>query len=212
MTEGGNSRSSGGDSGDLLEAMLAFQQGHRDAFDALYQAIWSPVCLRAARMGLRAEESEEITQKVLVRIFLYCAKAEFRSTAQIWSWVYTITVREVYKHWRRRRPELVSEEGLELLQRQAAAADDDPVTLATDAEVLSAVDDCIGRLGEAERLYLLGPLVQGLPFRQAAALHGLTLGQFKHRYEQALDAVRTCMESKGHGLRRKSRTDSQEDD
>ena len=69
--------------------MLAFQQGHRDAFDALYQAIWSPVCLRAARMGLRAEESEEITQKVLVRIFLYCAKAEFRSTAQIWSWVYT---------------------------------------------------------------------------------------------------------------------------
>jgi RNA polymerase sigma factor (sigma-70 family) len=163
-------------------------------------------------MGLRADEAEEIAQKVLVRVFLYCSKTEFHHVAQVWAWVYTITVREVYKHWRRRRPELVSEEGLESLQRQAVTTDDDPATAATAAEALRAVDECIGRLGEAERLYLLGPLVQGLTFRQAAALHGLTLGQFKHRYEQALEAVRACMESKGHDLGPNPRTGGRRDD
>lgn len=192
----------------LLETMWAFQQGDRSAFDALYGVMWPRVCLRAHKMGLGPEEGEEIAQKVLVRVYLHAGKAQFESKGRLWSWVYTITAREVYKHWKRKRPELVSEEGLERLEAQPTDASNDPVTHAVGAEVLSDADDCIERLSDADRLYLLGPLVHGLTFRQAAAAHGLTLGRFKHRYGKALEAVRGCMEAKGHDLRETRRTNN----
>ncbi len=180
--------------------------GDRAAFDVLYPTIWRRVYQRAAKMGLRGEECEDVAQKVLVRVYLYAARAEFDRKEKVWAWVYTIATREVYKHWKRKRPELVSEEGLNLLESQATGPSADPATHAVEAEVLSGVDDCIGRLIDADRLYLLGPLVQGLTFRQAAAAHGLTLGQFKHRYTRALEAVRDCMKAKGHDLQKTRRT------
>ena len=191
----------------LLEVMRSFQQGDRSAFDALYGAIWPRVCLRAHKMGLGPEEGEEIAQKVLVRVYLHAGKARFESKGRLWSWLYTITAREVYKHWKRRRPELVSEEGLKLLESQAPSSSDDPATHAVGTEILSDADDCIGRLSDADRLYLLGPLVHGLTFRQAAEVHGMSLGRFKHRYGKALEAVRGCMAAKGHDLPRNPRTD-----
>ncbi len=185
---------------DLLEAMLAFQGGDDAVFDAIYQAVWGPVYLRASKMGLGHEESQDIAQKVLVRVYLYARKADFDSKERLWSWIYTIAVREIYKYWKHKRPEMVSEEGLELLHSQPTDPIDDPAVLTAKTEVLGDVGECIGRLGEAERLYLLGPLVQNLTFRQAAVIYRLRLGQFKHRYEKALKKVRNCMKAKGYDL------------
>lgn len=182
----------------LLESMWAFQQGEVAAFDVLYAALWPSVYGRARRMALPPEEAEDITQKVLVRVYEKAADARFDSEKGLWGWVYTIARREVYKQWKRRRPELISDEGLEGLLRLPGAAEDDPADAAVDAETLQDLGECVQRLGEKDRLYLAGPLVQGLPFRHVAALHRLTLGQFKHRYEKALAAVRDCMCRKGH--------------
>ncbi len=68
------------------------------------------------------------------------------------------------------------------------------------SEILEDAGECIGRLEENQRLYLLGHLVGELTFRQAADIHDLSLGQFKHRYEKAIDSVRNCMKSKGHAI------------
>ena len=185
---------------ELLAAMQAFQQGDKTCFQMVYEHLWRGVYLRASKMGLSRSDSEEIAQKVLVRVYLYASRASFRSARRLWSWVYTITVREVYKHWRRRRPELLAGDLPELLSAGSADCGEDPTDAAATAEEMRDVGDCIGRLEQAERVHLLGPLVQGLSFRQAAALHALTLGVFKHRYERALQKVRDCMKSKGHEL------------
>ena len=185
---------------DLLEAMRAFQRGDSVVFDTIYQTVWGPVYLRANKMGLGHEESQDITQKVLVRVYLYAGRAKFDSKERLWSWVYTIAVREIYKYWKRKRPETVSEEGLKLMHSQPTNPDDDPAVLTAETEVLGDVGECIGRLDEANRIYLLGPLVQNLTFRQSAAICRLRLGQFKHRYEKALKKVRNCMKEKGHNL------------
>ena len=178
--------------------MRAFQQGDRASFDRLCQAAWGRLCARAVKLGLGREEAEDIAQKALVRTYLYAAKARFDSERELWAWLYRIATREVYKHWRRKRPELISEEGLELLQNQPTAAQDDPAAVAAGSEAVADAGDCVARLAPDERLSLLGPLLHGLTFRAAAALHGLSLGQFKHRYETALERVRECMKRKGH--------------
>jgi len=185
---------------DLLAAMRAFQRGEKACFEKVYEHLWRSVYLRASKMGLSRSDSEEIAQKVLVRVYLYGPRARFDSTRQLWGWVYTITVREIYKHWRRQRPELLADELLEVLPALPGGSADDPADPAATAEELQDVGDCIGRLERAERVHLLGPLVQDLSFRQAAAIHGLTLGRFKHRYERALQKVRDCLRAKGHEL------------
>ena len=81
---------------------------------------------------------------------------------------------------------------------QPTAAQDDPAAVAAGSEAVADAGDCVARLAPDERLSLLGPLLHGLTFRAAAALHGLSLGQFKHRYETALERVRECMKRKGH--------------
>ena len=183
-----------------MTLMQAFQGGRRESFDPLYELLWPPVVRRARRLGLDTHTAEEIAQKVLVRVYLYAGRASFGRPGQIWAWVYTIATREVYKSWRRKRPDVVSGEALEVWASTAADTSPPPSAAAASAEALEAVDQCIASLDEAGRMVLLGVLVGDLTFRQAAKAHGLTLGQFKHRYEKALALVRRCMQSKGHDL------------
>lgn len=192
--------------------MRVFQQGDGAAFNALYAAMWPSVYGRGRKMGLRPDEAEEIAQKVLVRVYLYAGRARFESSKRLWAWVYTIATRQIYRHWKGRRPDLISDEGLEALAGRPAGAADDPAASAIETEALADVEQCLDRLDESDRLHLLGPLVQGLTFRQAAAVHGLTLGRFKHRYERALEQVRDCMRGKGHDFGEISRTGRPEPD
>ena len=196
-----NSVQPGAASLGMLEAIQAFQSGDGDAFESACPQIWRAVYVRACKMGLDPEESEDIAQKVLVRVYLYASKAEFTSKGRLWSWIYTITVREIYKYWGRKRPEFVSEEALQVLfDDRLADSAEDPAVISVASEIVEDVEECIGRLDEKQRLCLLGPLVSEFTFRQAAAIHDLSLGQFKHRYEKALARVRDCMKSKGHEI------------
>ena len=186
--------------GEVLAIARAFQRGERGSFDRLYERLWGPVALRASRMGLGAHEAEEIAQRTLVRVYLYAARASFDRPQQLWAWVYTIATREVYKLWRKRRPDVVAGEALEVWASMAADASPGPPDVAEADEALADVEQCVSALDEAGRMVLLGILVGGLTFRQAAKAHGLSLGQLKHRYEKALGKVREGMRAKGHDV------------
>ncbi len=186
---------------ELLDAMHQFQGGSDDAFETVYRRLWRPVAARVGRMGLRGDLVDELTQKALVRVYLYARKATFDSAGRLWGWVLTIATREVYKHWRKRRPDLAGEDALEAWSAEAAAPAETPADAAETAETDADARDCLGRLEDDARRKLAGVLVGGLTFRAAAAAEGLTLGQFKHRYEKALARVRDCMRAKGHDVR-----------
>ena len=200
LHEMSNLEPSNSNGSDLLEAMRSFQQGVQASFDSVHKAICGPVYRRAFKMGLKDTDAEEITQKVMVRIYLYAPKATFAGIRQLWGWIYTITAREVYKYWAKRRPETICDQVMELWLDQSSDPQDDPASTTEAKEMIDDVNDCIRRLNEADRLHLLGPLTQGVTFRQAAAIHRLTLGKFKHLYQKALHLVRECMKSKGHIL------------
>jgi RNA polymerase sigma factor (sigma-70 family) len=180
--------------------MHAFQAGRQESFQTLYAAFWPAAFLRASRMGLPPQEAEEVAQRTLVRVCLYARRASFGRPEQLWAWLYTIASREVYKLWRAKPAHVLSGQAWESWSANAADASPAPPAAAASAEAVEHVEECIARLPEAERAALLAVLVGGLTFRQAAAAHGLRLGQFKHRYEKALAKVRQCMRSKGHDV------------
>lgn len=200
MPQGSDNSPGNSISSDLLSVMLVFQQGQKSVFDDIDGKIRGPVSLRIRKMGLRGNDCDDITQQVLVRIYLYAPKARFKTLSHLWAWIYTIAAREIYKHWKKKRPELISDEGLALLHNQQTDPVSNPLQIVASDEAVGDVGECVERLEEDARLHLLGPLAQELSFRQAAAIHGMTLGQFKHRYEKALAAVRKCMEAKGYDI------------
>ena len=185
---------------ELLSIVRAFQRGDRGSFDRLYERLWGPIALRASRMGLGRDECEETAQKVLVRVYLYASTASFDATAKVWAWVYAIATREVYKLWRKRRPESISPEALEAWAGKSTDPSDGPPAAAASAETIEHVQQCLSKLEPDERRALLGVLLGQLTFRQAAEEEDLRLGQFKHRYVKALDKVRRCMRVKGHDV------------
>ena len=186
--------------GGLLSTVRAFQQGRRGEFDRLYAALWGPLVVRASRMGLGSDESEEIAQRTLVRVYRYAAAASFGRVQQFWAWVYTIARREVYKLWRKQRPEAVREEAAGLWGPEAADPATGPADAAAMAEAVRDARACTLDLEDSERAILLGVVSGGLTFRRAARTLGLTLGQFKHRYECALRKVRCGMRARGHDV------------
>lgn len=180
---------------DLLTIMQAFQHGDQSAFDALWETVRRSIYYRAKKRGLAHEEAEDIAQKVLVRVYLYAARATFTHVAQVWGWIRTITRNEVIKFQQKKRPDA---NGPELNENMPAENGIDPIGHAAETEGVQDVGECISRLTELAQQCLQGPLVDSLTFRQAAAACDLSLGKFKHRYEQALRQVRECMKAKGH--------------
>lgn len=199
MTSQDTDSESRGDEG-LLSRVHAFQRGDASAFDPLYAALWGPVVVRARRMGLPPDQAEEIAQKTLVRVYLYAGRGSFGHVRQLWAWVYLIATREVYKHWRKKHPEALSQDVLETLAAEGPDPSPRPPEAAEQAEAFADLKACLSGLDEAERMLLLGVLAGGLTFRQAAREHGLSLGQFKHRYEKARARLRDAMRARGHDV------------
>jgi RNA polymerase sigma factor (sigma-70 family) len=185
----------------VFAAVRRFQAGEQAAFEAIAEELFVPVARKFAAMRLPASEIDELVQQVLVRVYLKVGEADFRAKEQFWAWVYTIATRQAYKHWRKKRPDLLAPEHVEIFADRPTPADEQPLHQAISEEASAHLTECVDTLPREQQLYVLGPLTQDLTFRDAARQHGLTLGQFKHRYEKALDRLRECMKSKGHDVK-----------
>ena len=191
----------GPDDADVLRMMWSFQQGDVSAFDELSLAMWDRICGKAKARGRRwgktlgEDEAEDTAQKVLTKIYVHAAKATFEHAGQVFAWIFVITKREVDRYLRKRSPQLTEQE---VLERELDCGDVHPAESLANSEALEHLGDCIGQLKDADREFLQDHSVKGMTFRQAAAVNGVSLGQFKHRHEKALQQVRDCMKSKGH--------------
>ena len=193
-------RPDGNDAG-VLRAMHAFQQGDESAFDEFSLAMWDRIRGKATararrwRQAFGEEDAEDIAQKVLAKIYVHAAKATFEHVGQVFAWTFVITQREVDRHFRKKHPQSTDPEALDW---NPDPNDSHPAQGLANAEALKHLEDCVAQLRDMERKYLQGHLIRGLTFRQSAASNGISLGQFKHRYEKALQQVRECMKTKGH--------------
>lgn len=118
--------------------------GDRSAFEPLYRALW-PRALRVARRRSRVEESEDVAQSAMLRVF---ARApEFERGRAVLPWFYAIVANEVRAHRTKSAPPVID----------ADTNVEDPESVVCARELTDALEHAIASLDRdaAESIHAL---------------------------------------------------------
>jgi RNA polymerase sigma-70 factor, ECF subfamily len=155
--------------------------GDRRAFDELYRRHADWVFRRLTRLIGPLPEREDLMQQVFFEA--YRALPSFRGDAAFATFLYRIVVNIAYDHLRRRKPDRVGWDDLELSDLVAPGAS--PETAAREREQLVRVLDCLGRVKPKKRIAFVLRVVEGLSLDEIAVLTGANAPAVGQRVKHA---------------------------
>ena len=167
---------------DSINRVLA---GERDAFRSLVVRHQSAVCATIAALRPRAGDGEDLAQEVFLAAFRHLrtfdvARGSFRS------WMLAIT-RNICRS-AGNRPVAARLDGL-----GECADTRTPDSLATQAEWFQRLDSGLASLPEEQRLVFVLVELQGLSYREAAAIAAVNVGTVKSRLFRAKATLRELL-------------------
>jgi RNA polymerase sigma-70 factor (ECF subfamily) len=178
---------------DVDEALVAeAARGNRDAFDVLVRRYQSRLFQLIRILTRGDEESEDLVQETFVRA--YRAVHRFRGESTFRTWLHRIAVNVVRTHLTRRggrrgtrRFETNDEEDA---VAQLASADD----LETAVVRRRMIDQALAQLPADLRLLVTLRDVQGLEYREIAAITRLPIGTVESRIFRSRRRLRPLLE------------------
>ena len=180
------------DEAALLDAARSGDSAALDALIAHYQP-------RVLRFGLRMCNDTEDAQDVMQETLLAAARGirQFRGTASLTTWLYTIARSFCIKKRRRSKFAPTHESSLnDDANREAlrvAAPDRSPEQAALDGELEQALKKAIGGLEPMYREVLVLRDVEGLTAPEVAEVVGASVGAVKSRLHRARGAVKEAL-------------------
>jgi RNA polymerase sigma-70 factor (ECF subfamily) len=185
-----------GDDGALVERCL---RGDERAYRELISRYRRQVYTVALRMMRSAEDAEDVTQEVFIRMFR--ALDRYDPTRPFGAWIQTITSRLCIDHLRRRRLRPVS-----LFQRDTQSDEEymievedqgpGPEVLAQHQEESQRADALIDSLPEHYRIVVMMRHVQDLSYEEIAEALHLPLGTVKARIHRAREILKNRIEER----------------
>lgn len=173
------------------------RQGDPSAFDGLFHKYKSTVLNLAFRFLRDRHAAEDVAQEVFIKI--YQGKVRVDPAAKFSTWLYRVTVNASLDAVRRRKrsprslDEAVSDEEGEsrsLLDRVPDARAASPGTTASREELAALIDHHIARLPEKFRAPLLLHQFQEMPYRDVAAILGISEKAVERRLYHARELLR----------------------
>lgn len=161
--------------------MEEYQEGSREAFDALYRRYAPRVMGYIQKRGLAADQAEEVLQQVFIK--LHQSRQRFDPKLPFPSWIFTITRHALIdfirqnKKWRAAEP----------LADPAAAADLEPETLSLES------------LDKDERELIEHRYLGDKSYREISALLGISEENARQKASRALRKLRQALKRKPHG-------------
>jgi RNA polymerase sigma-70 factor (ECF subfamily) len=178
---------------DVDDALVAeAARGNRDAFDALVRRYQSRLFQLIRIMTRGDEESEDLVQETFVRA--YRAVHRFRGESTFRTWLHRIAVNVVRTHLThrgRRGTRRVETNDDEDAVAQLASADD----LETAVVRRRMIDQALAQLPADLRLLVTLRDVEGLEYREIAAITRLPIGTVESRIFRSRRRLRPLLEA-----------------
>lgn len=177
-------------SDDLAPLVERSRQGDMEAFGALVAETETYVYNLAYRILGNAQEAEDMTQDVFVRVWR--ALPEFRADSKFTTWLYRIVVNTSLNRRRQLRAELQTvdrDDALDGLALPREASGADPSAAAIDRETIAALWAAVERLSAKYRLVIALFYQEGLSYEEIAELLALPLGTVKSHLSRARRAL-----------------------
>jgi RNA polymerase sigma-70 factor, ECF subfamily len=179
---------------DLIASAL---RGSLDAFNALVTLHQDAVYTLTYRVMGDADSADDATQEAFINAYRHLNSyrgGSFRS------WLLRIATNTCYDELRRRKrrpatsfeelPGGESDDGPALPAQTAT-----PEESAQQAELASAIQNCIGGLQDDYRVTLVMSDVEGFSYQEIADATGVQLGTVKSRLSRARTSMRRCLEA-----------------
>ncbi|RMD72507.1 MAG: sigma-70 family RNA polymerase sigma factor [Bacteroidetes bacterium] len=174
---------------DELQHIRAIGQGDRKAFEALYRRYADRVYNTALGFAKNAEDAEEITQDVFVRIWR--GAQAFKGEAAVHTWIYRITVNAALSFLKKKEKHAAVSSGEGLPD---GATFDHPGARLENKEKARLLFQVIDTLPDNQRTAFLLSYVEHLPRQEVADVMGLSLKAVESLLQRAKQNLRKRLE------------------
>jgi RNA polymerase sigma-70 factor (ECF subfamily) len=163
--------------------------GDREAFTELVRRYESRVYNLAIALGVRRGDAEDVAQDVFIRV--YRGLERFRGDSRFRTWLYRITINAVRSHAAASHPLQAAIGGREDETRTGEPVADDPFERRlVDRQV---IDRALAQLPDDWREAVTLRDVEGLSYREIAALTGAPIGTVESRIFRARQHLRSAL-------------------
>ena len=169
----------------LVEACL---RGDRSAFDTLVERYEGPLFNAAYRITGSVDDAMDATQTAFVKAFEKLHT--FDLSRRFFSWIYRIAVNQALNLVGRRRP-------YASLDTNQSAGDCDPETLCSESEASRMLQRAISQMTLDYRVVVVLKHLEGLSYREMAALLGIPESTVKSRLFTARRQLREILDEQG---------------
>ena len=179
------------------EALARVAAGDVEAFAPVVESHQERLLRLCERLLGDAEEARDASQEVFLKA--YRKASDVRPQGQVYTWLYRIAVNHCLNKLRRRR--LVRFLRWEVPEERDASAFDPPDGAADPAAALAArrlwqvTRQILARLPENQRSVLVLVRFEGLSYKQAAAVLGITEGAVESRLFRAMRRIEAAQEA-----------------
>ena len=173
------------------EALARVAAGDLGAFTALVETHQERLIRLCERMLGDAEEARDAAQEVFLKAFRKAG--EVHPMGQVYTWLYRIAVNHCLNKLRRRRLVrfLRFESGPEEPAFDPPDASPDPASALESRRRWQATRNAIAKLPDNQRAVLILVRFEGLSYRQAAEVLGITEGAVESRLFRAMRRIET---------------------
>jgi RNA polymerase sigma-70 factor (ECF subfamily) len=174
------------------------QKNDLAAFEELVALYQNKVYTHCVRLAGNHADAQDIAQEAFIKA--YRALGSFRNEADFGTWLHRITVNSWLNFKRKdsgRLPlsldEVYQDESGSVMQREAAAANGDPLQKLEEKEFRALVRTALNELTEEHRAVLVLRDIEGYSYEEAARMLGCSLGTVKSRLNRAREVMRRRM-------------------
>jgi RNA polymerase sigma-70 factor (ECF subfamily) len=163
--------------------------GDQQAFELLYRQLAGPVHGVIRRVLRDPEQSQEVTQEVLLEVWRTAPRFESAKGSAA-TWVLTIAHRRAVD---RIRTETAAAAREQKTTWAAPGSQDDVADVVEASLDRERVQHCMGSLTDVQRESITLAYYSGYTYRQVSAVVGVTLAAIKSRIRDGLLRMRDCL-------------------